>query len=853
MEFNIFKNLSVPVIIIDGDFKKGPHILYANSEFIRVFPNIKIHSSIRPFITYDTFNIRLLREILVRLKKGKESFLPYRHFYNGFDLLYRIDIYPNIHNNKIESIIIFFNLIDENSNIYYINRKRRIESSLIRALEETNHPIPKLDRMNQILTIIEEGILASGCCFVSIEEKDELSIPFIQKCIQNPKYKSQYYSHHLIDSQTLPELYNIILAFYHQPHARIHKIYGNNYTLFLLPIFTKEIFKGTIIIVFQKEVTLDTSLEIFLYKFQRLISNYLERYYIRRELEIYLEAFRQIQEGILITDANLEPPSPKILYANEYFLKMTGYELSEIMGKSPRIFQGAKTNKEVLKNLKDTLQKGKSFFSSTVNYKKNGEEYIVRWNIHPIKDKNGTITHFLSIQRDITEDVKVEKKLQKRFKYEIAQASISQLLLQPYQTKEVIEDSLDTLILFMNISFCCILEYYPSCPIDQDNPLIDLHICHIRYNSKSPIRFDTFRIPGMWLEQLKNKSNVIAYKTSLNSQNPFFQEYPFDMVAFIPFGFATGRFQILAVSKQNPEEVWEEEDILILKTFSHLIETYQDRQQMLEEIQTHRSRLEELVKEKTASLEIALQKAELANKAKSDFLANMTHELRTPLNSIIGFSKIIEVKEENPDNKKYLEYIYKSGTHLLNLINDILDLSKIESGKFDLQLVPCSICQSLEFAIDSLHPQATKKNLQILKNHYSNDLKDIKVLAEEKRLCQIFLNILSNAIKFSFPNTTIEVNLKKLKPNPKEQDTSFVEVSIKNYGIGIRNEDMEKIFDKFTQLKYNPHDEIPGTGLGLSITKALVEKMGGKIFVHSEFSKFAEFFVQFPIYKNLKS
>jgi signal transduction histidine kinase len=231
---------------------------------------------------------------------------------------------------------------------------------------------------------------------------------------------------------------------------------------------------------------------------------------------------------------------------------------------------------------------------------------------------------------------------------------------------------------------------------------------------------------------------------------------------------------------------------------------------------------------------MAVDKARESDRMKSEFLANMSHELRTPLNHIIGFTELVLDKnfgELNKVQEEYLTDVDKSSKHLLSLINDILDLSKVEAGKLNLELSDLNLKMLLESSLVILKEKAMRHSIDLKLD--LNAIPEI-ISADERKLKQILYNLLSNAVKFSQDSGQVNISTKQvIIPTDGNQQTA-IEISVRDTGIGIRQEDLERIFDPFEQADNSASRRYQGTGLGLSLTKKLVELHGGKIWAESE-------------------
>lgn len=242
-------------------------------------------------------------------------------------------------------------------------------------------------------------------------------------------------------------------------------------------------------------------------------------------------------------------------------------------------------------------------------------------------------------------------------------------------------------------------------------------------------------------------------------------------------------------------------------------------------------------------LEDALARAEHASRAKSTFLSNMSHDIRTPMNAIIGFTSLASTHLDNKDRvRDYLEKIMSSSNHLLSLINDVLEMSRIESGKLHLNETECNLSEIMHELRNILQVDVREKKLDFFID--TVDVFDENVICDRLRLNQILLNLLGNSIKFTKPGGSISVRI--LEKEGGTKDRTLYEIRVKDNGIGMSEEFVKRIFEPFEREKNTTVSGIQGTGLGMPITKNIVEAMGGTIEVYSKQNEGSEFIVTVP-------
>jgi len=253
---------------------------------------------------------------------------------------------------------------------------------------------------------------------------------------------------------------------------------------------------------------------------------------------------------------------------------------------------------------------------------------------------------------------------------------------------------------------------------------------------------------------------------------------------------------------------------------------------------TERKRTEQALGDAREQAERAREEAERANRAKSEFLSRMSHELRTPLNAVLGFGQLLEMDDLDPEQMESVHQILKGGRHLLELINEVLDIARIETGRLALSPEPVQLYETLSGAVELVQPLARERGIRIETDELEEE-GDRYVLADRQRLRQVLLNLLSNAVKYNRQDGRVTVHT-------KEVGGDGVRISVIDEGTGIPLEKMDRLFTPFDRLGVEATG-VEGTGLGLALSKLLVEAMGGRMDVQSAYGEGSTFSVQLPL------
>ncbi|MGR8929613.1 MAG: response regulator [Gammaproteobacteria bacterium] len=490
-------------------------------------------------------------------------------------------------------------------------------------------------------------------------------------------------------------------------------------------------------------------------------------------------AVEQSPASIIITDLE-----GKIEYVNESFLSNTGYSIEEVVGQNPRILKSGKTPPETYSTLWKALAQGESWKGEFINQRKDGSEYIESATVSPIHQDDGRVSHYLAVKEDVTEHRKMEEALaQSEGRYR--------------RITEGLTDYHYTVLLKNGIPVETAQS--PACVV----------------------------VTGYTMEEFAGDPDLW-----LNMVIPEHREKVLDHIKCILSGQDVPPLEHCIIRKDG-ERRWISDTAILFRdpsgkllSYDGVIKDITEEKRLDRELEQYRHHLEELVTTRTTELVEAKRAAEVANAAKSAFVANMSHEIRTPLNAIVGITHMLRRTSPHPEQTEKLEKIVDASRHLLAVINDILDLSKIEAGKLALSNTDFAFDRMLDNVLSMIGPNRREKRLELV---IDRDEIPPVLVGDSTRLSQAMLNYLSNAVKFT-ERGKITVSL---KIDAEDDSELLIRFEVTDTGIGIPQERLEHLFSAFEQADISTSRRYGGTGLGLAITKRLAELMGGNAGAHS--------------------
>ncbi len=566
----------------------------------------------------------------------------------------------------------------------------------------------------------------------------------------------------------------------------------------------------------------------------------IERKRVQRQLRLQSKALEAAANAIVITDLD-----GTVVWVNPAFTGLTGYALDEAVGHNLRLLNSGQHESLFFKHLWDTILTGKVWHGEIVNRHKDGHTYIEEMTITPVHDERGEIINFIAIKQDITPRKQMEvarerarEALQRRYR---ELSLLNRVITKAASTLDV-EEVLQ--VVCQELAAIFDLPYASSVLIDAEGQRATVATEYFDFDTDTHILNQAFEVSEnvILTQVLEYKEPLliedIAFDGRVSDIRPLLVDWGIVVLLVLPVVVRGRVISTIVLGSREPRDFHEDELALAQAAVASAGQAL-EAAELYQTLQQYTDELEGLVAQRTAELSDALERAQDADRAKSQFLSNVSHELRTPLTNIKLYLSLLRRGRENKRDM-YMETLSREAERLQKLIEDLLDVSRLDLGKIKANLKLMDLNQLIETLVLDRRKlfEDRQLSLQIVKEAEFPPLR-----LDAKLFEQILTNLLTNALNYTPPGGTVTLRTWRSEGEGHE----WAMISVQDTGPGISKEEQAHLFERFYRGQAGRTTNVPGAGLGLTICKEIVDLHQGQMTLESTEGQGATFTIWLPV------
>ena len=637
-----------------------------------------------------------------------------------------------------------------------------------------------------------------------------------------------------------------------------------------------------------KRLPMDVSLAVIEIRGQKIAQGILRDTSERKRLEAdRQQLIQELSEFKLALDQSaivaITDAKGVITYVNNRFCQVSGYAPNELLGRTHRVVNSGQHSPDFFQDLWRTISSGEIWRGEICNRTKAGDLYWVESTIVPFVNDQGRPFQYLTIRFDITDRKQAENTIRQQAQREKLLRETDQLIRESLDLPTIFSTACEAICALLKADRVGIFQFGPGSGFNEGEFVAEAVVAELPSVMEIRVRDDYFQdnYAALYKQGRFQVIDDINHHDLQPCHVELLAQFQIRAQMVMPLCSGETLWGLLCIHQCTTTRHWQKAEIDLTQRLVIQLGIAIQQASFYEQLQqelTQRQQTQQQLTERNRELDRSNQELARATRLKDEFLANMSHELRTPLNAILGMAEGLQESVFGPvipKQAKALQTIERSGNHLLNLINDILDVAKIEAGQMELHctaVAPGPLCRS---SLAFVKQQAQRKRIQ-LETQLPVDLPDLWI--DERRILQVLINLLTNAVKFTdeggrvtltvshqkrtlLPTepeplqgitrvkvyqTPLEQNLARFTEEPSLTVQDYLRITVVDTGIGIAPTEMHKLFQPFVQIDSALNRQYEGTGLGLALVKRLVEFHGGQVAVSSKVGIGSRFSIELP-------